>query len=340
MLEAAVAVGQRQVLRGEQRLASPRVEDARQSSTAATSDSCAPALAHTAPPTVPGIARPNSSPDRPPRCVSVAARAIGTPASATSARRRRATPRRGSGSRARARRHRRSRRRSPARGRGAGSARPRETDKGAELECVVRRGEEVGRPAHPHRREPGERLVARRLDADPALDVGAGREGSKAAVSAVMPPFPATGVRCFGVRQGRRSATARTRRATASAALGRPNSRAAVDIARCAAGRRGSWRPRAARRRRMPRPRSPARPPRRPAPGHSPVGGLQRGGTAQTVAPSAVASASVELPARPRSGPPPRAPRPIRARGRAPAGSARAGLDRQAPRSRPASASA
>ena len=53
-----------------------------QSTTAATSFSCAPAFAHTAPPTVPGIASPNSRPDRPAFCVSVAARAIGTPDSA------------------------------------------------------------------------------------------------------------------------------------------------------------------------------------------------------------------------------------------------------------------
>jgi hypothetical protein len=46
------------------------------------SDSWAPAFAHTAPPTVPGMASPNSSPVSPAFCVSVAARAIGTPASA------------------------------------------------------------------------------------------------------------------------------------------------------------------------------------------------------------------------------------------------------------------
>ena len=48
----------------------------------ATSDSCAPALAHTAPPTVPGMASPNSSPDSPAFWVSVAARAMAIPASA------------------------------------------------------------------------------------------------------------------------------------------------------------------------------------------------------------------------------------------------------------------
>ena len=53
-----------------------RLEDARDVR------SWAPALAQTAPPTVPGIASPNSRPVRPAFCVSVAARAIGTPASA------------------------------------------------------------------------------------------------------------------------------------------------------------------------------------------------------------------------------------------------------------------
>ena len=44
--------------------------------------SCAPAFAHTAPPTVPGIASPYSRPVSPAFWLSVAARAIGTPASA------------------------------------------------------------------------------------------------------------------------------------------------------------------------------------------------------------------------------------------------------------------
>ena len=52
------------------------------SRTDAVSEPCAPAFAHTAPPTVPGIASPYSRPVSPARCVSVAARAIGTPASA------------------------------------------------------------------------------------------------------------------------------------------------------------------------------------------------------------------------------------------------------------------
>ena len=83
VLEAAVAVGQR---RGPRPGAPPRCPSAARtradSRTAAMSGSCAPALAQTAPPTVPGMASPNSSPVSPARCVSVAARAICTPASA------------------------------------------------------------------------------------------------------------------------------------------------------------------------------------------------------------------------------------------------------------------
>ena len=52
------------------------------SSTDAVSASCAPAFAQTAPPTVPGIASPYSSPVSPAFCVSVAALAIATPAPA------------------------------------------------------------------------------------------------------------------------------------------------------------------------------------------------------------------------------------------------------------------
>ena len=47
------------------------------------SEPCAPALAHTAPPTVPGMASPNSRPERPASRVTVAALAMGRPASAT-----------------------------------------------------------------------------------------------------------------------------------------------------------------------------------------------------------------------------------------------------------------
>ena len=50
----------------------------------ATLEPWAPALAQTAPPIVPGMASPNSSPERPASWVTVAARAIGSPASAIS----------------------------------------------------------------------------------------------------------------------------------------------------------------------------------------------------------------------------------------------------------------
>ena len=51
------------------------------------------------------------------------------------------------------------------------AALPREADERAQLERVVDGREQVGRAADPHRREPGQRLVPRRLDADPALDL-------------------------------------------------------------------------------------------------------------------------------------------------------------------------
>ena len=103
VLEPAVAVGQAEVGGREPRLASPSASrTSADSRTAATSASCAPALAHTAPPTVPGIASPNSRPVRPAFWVSVAARAIGTPDSAMYAVAvDRASPRRGSGRRGR-----------------------------------------------------------------------------------------------------------------------------------------------------------------------------------------------------------------------------------------------
>ena len=47
---------------------------------------------------------------------------------------------------------------------------------------VVGGREQVGRATDPHRREPGQRLVARGLDPDPALDLGAGAMASKVAI--------------------------------------------------------------------------------------------------------------------------------------------------------------
>ena len=71
----------------------------------------------------------------------------------------------------------------------------------AQLEGVVDGREQVGRAADAHRREPGERLVARRLDADPALDVrpdgdrrrtaASPSRGDAAGASLDRPPRPA-----------------------------------------------------------------------------------------------------------------------------------------------------
>ena len=134
-------------------------------------------------------------------------------------------------------------------------ARAREADEGAQLEGVVDRGEQVGRAADAHRREPRERLVARRLDADPALDVGAG--GDRVEAPRSSPRRPGRGARSsVGVRErAGASAAARTSSATASAAPGRPSARAAADIAACAAGSSSSaGRVEQRRRRRSPRP--------------------------------------------------------------------------------------
>ena len=84
-------------------------------------------------------------------------------------------------------------------------ARAGEADQGAQLEGVVDRREQVGRAADAHRREPGERLVARRLDPDPALDVGAGRDRVEARdhapdprASRSMPAASGNGAPCRG----------------------------------------------------------------------------------------------------------------------------------------------
>ena len=68
------------------------------------------------------------------------------------------------------------------------AAGPGEADEGPQLVGVVDRGEQVGRSADAHRREPGERLVARCLDPDPALDVGPGRDGVEARAIIAAPP--------------------------------------------------------------------------------------------------------------------------------------------------------
>ena len=84
----------------------------------------------------------------------------------------------------------------PRRKRGSSRA-AREAHEAAQLEQVVDLGEEVGRAADAHRREARQRLVARRLDADAALDVGAQRAGPRrrsggAAAEVAVTAAPAT----------------------------------------------------------------------------------------------------------------------------------------------------
>ena len=98
-------------------------------------------------------------------------------------------------------------------------------------------GEQVRRTTHAHRRETRQRLVARRLDADPALDVRPGRDGIEGGGHRGTPPHAARPLErrsmTAGSGRGSRRAAARTRSVTASAAPGRPRARAAADIARC-----------------------------------------------------------------------------------------------------------
>src|SRR5205085_4841678 len=101
----------------------------------------------------------------------------------------------------------------------------------AQLEEVVHLREEIGRATNAHRREPRERFVARRFDADAPLDVraqagdvlvGETRRGhGHAAAREVLSIDSAAG-------SARRCARAMTRSATASAAPGRPKLRAAA----------------------------------------------------------------------------------------------------------------
>ena len=100
-----------------------------------------------------------------------------------------------------------------------------EADERPQLVGVVDGREQVGRPADAHRREPGERLVARRLDPDPALDVGARSRSASKARDHAAAAAARHDARCsLGVREGlARSAAARTSSATASAAPGRPS---------------------------------------------------------------------------------------------------------------------
>ena len=182
-------------------------------------------------------------------------------------------------------------------------ARAREPDERAQLEGVVGGGEQVGRAADAHRREPGERLVARRLDPDPPLDVGAGRDRVEGASRSCRagPRDAALDRRRVGQRLAARPRPARARRPRRRRA-GRPSARAAADIAdvarRVVEDARGVEE---RRRRRTPRRRPAA--PRRPRPARARwrAGGRRRAGTARrpSAGPSAVTSASVDEPARP-----------------------------------------
>ena len=200
---------------------------------------------------------------------------------------------------------------------------------------VVRHREQVGRAADAHRGEPRERLVARGLDADAALDVrpesptrrtAAGRRASRrhsardparvgARSSAGVGQRPALGERRAPAPRRRRGARAGARR------------RAAAAIARVRPGRRG-WRRDAEERVavevvvRGSASAAPASTSSRafafwwpPACGY---------GTTTIGRPRADASASVEEPARPRAGPRPPAPSPCRRAGTGTDGSARA----------------
>ena len=117
------------------------------------------------------------------------------------------------------------------------SARPREADERPQLERVVHRREQVGRTADPHRREPRQRFVARRLDADPALDLRPDGDRIEGGRSGTVP-----GSR-RGPRERRRRrppvGPGRSRRRRPGRGRprprrlpGRPSARAAADIAR------------------------------------------------------------------------------------------------------------
>src|SRR4029077_19953003 len=110
-------------------------------------------------------------------------------------------------------------------------ARPGEPDECPQLVRVMRGREQVRRATDAHRREPRERLVARGLDPDPALDVGAGSDRVEGRDHAAAPRARRSISATSG--NGWRAAAARTSAATASAAPGRPRARAAPDILAC-----------------------------------------------------------------------------------------------------------
>ena len=111
---------------------------------------------------------------------------------------------------------------------------PGEADERPELVGVVGGGEQVGRTADAHRREPRERLVARGLDADPALDVGAGRDGVEGRDHVCAPRASRSIVGGVGERRARGRGQDQVRDRVGRP--GRPSARAAADMRACATG--------------------------------------------------------------------------------------------------------
>ena len=239
------------------------------------SESCAPALAHTAPPTVPGMASPNSRPDRPAWPWPGWPPGHGQPGVGHEPRPVDAAPLRADHDHEPAHAGVADDQVRAAADEDQGDvARAREAHDAAQLEEVVHLREQVGRTADAHRREARQRLLARRLDAQPALDVraqraprrrcrGAGRRTE--AARSISGREPGRGASTLGgLRQRPCSARARSR----SAACRR---RARADPGRgCAgpspprAGRRPGWPARPERAGAIERPR------RRPAARHRP----------------------------------------------------------------------
>ena len=160
-------------------------------------------------------------------------------------------------------------------------ARPGEADEGAQLERVVGGREQVGRAADAHRREPRQRLVARRLDPDPALDVGAGRERVEgrrsSAALAAREPLDRGRLRQRAAGPPRPGPARRPRRPRPAGRARGPRRTSR----RARPGRRGARPRRAARRRRTPRRRRAGPRPPRPGSRRWPAGGRRRADTAR-----------------------------------------------------------
>src|SRR5262245_18695846 len=181
-------------------------------------------------------------------------------------------------------------------------ARAREPHQRSQLECVVCRREQVGRAAHPHRRELRQRGVSLRLHADAAGDLARERDEVERRPGGAHAGWPAAMLATVSADgSGRRSARATTSSATAAAAPGLPNARAAALIATCLAG---SSRIESESRSEAPSKSSFST--RRAAPDSASSTALRRWcapaymyGTTTMGTPSAVTSAMVEDPARP-----------------------------------------